>query len=81
MSDVMRLKKRLEEIKADIQSQEGRKAQLLDRLKEEHGCSSVDQASEKLKSMEEELKALEVKLESRVQSFKKKYKDLLDGEE
>ncbi|GEM_PF-4955746 len=81
MSDVMRLKKRLEEIKADIQSQEGRKAQLLDRLKEEHGCSSVDQASEKLKSMEEELKALEAKLESRVQSFKKKYKDLLNGEE
>ncbi len=81
MSDLLKLKKDMEALKAKIQGLEGRKDQLLDRLKEEYGCKTVEEASKKLKELEKEEEALASKLENRLQSFRKRYKDLLENED
>ena len=81
MTDLLKLRRRLEEKKDEVRSLEGRRDQLLDQLKEEHGCSSVEEAESRLTELENEHESLVSKLEDRIQSFRKKYRDLLDDDE
>jgi len=67
------LKDQVGKAKAKASELKGRKSQLIDTLKNEHGCISVNQAEKKDNKMETEIDKLENKKEKAVKELEDEY--------
>ncbi len=73
------LKQQLEKRQREAERQRGVLDALLSRLKEEHGCSSVEEAEKLLARLQREAGELEAKLARELTRFKEKWKGELDA--
>lgn len=83
--DLPKLKRRVDKLRQRADQAKGARDQIMLRLKKEYGCSTIEEAEEKLKEMrEEERKLLKVYLKKK-KAFEEKWadelKDIDDGTE
>ena len=69
---------KLNKKKEHLQMLLGRRDQLIDQLKVQFDCDSIEDAKSKLKKEETKEQKLVLGLERKVQLFNKKYKELLE---
>lgn len=69
ISDFEGLKKKIEDAKTRKAKAEGALEQAMTRLKDEFGCSTIDEAEEKLKQLQTEIDNDEIKLDSMLKSL------------
>jgi len=67
------LKEQVEEAKIKVSELTGQQTALMKQLKEEFGCTTIEQAQKKLETMEKEITVLDKKIEEGVQELKTKY--------
>lgn len=72
-SVLLNMKKELDEKKARVKTLEGRRSALYDQLKNEFGCSSIEEADEKIKSMDVDLNKKKEDLQIGIQNLQQKY--------
>jgi len=72
-SNLLRLKQQIEKAKTTISELSGRKQYLIKQLKDNWGCSSVEEAKEKMAILSNEIEELNLKIESGIQELEEKY--------
>ena len=73
-----KLKKRVDKLQHEKSRADGALAQTMDRLKKEHGCKSLSEASAKLKKMTKEQEKAEREFDSAVGQFDEEWGGILD---
>lgn len=70
---LLRIKKRIEKAKSDKERAEGRKLELMRRLKENFKCSSTHSAHKKLLKINQQIEKLRKELEKGVKNIEENY--------
>lgn len=63
-SELIDLKKRMEDANAKVHELNGKMSAIMERLKTQYGCNSVEEAESKLSSIEENIKSAKDELEA-----------------
>lgn len=71
--DLLELKQDIEKAKTKVNQLEGQRKGLLEQLKEDWGCSSVEEAEKKLSKLEAGAEKLDKKLQKGIQKLEEKY--------
>lgn len=74
-SELLELKEKIEDTKADISKLEGRRDYLQQELRDEHDINSLKEASQKLTDLQEEINGVQEKIEQQIKKLKEKYLD------
>lgn len=77
LDDFEELKRKVERIKTDRDKAEGAYQQMLSRLKEEFGCTSLKSAEQMLRQLEEKERKWAVKFAAEKKAFEEKWKNQL----
>lgn len=72
-----RIKKKADQARADVQRAEGALDQVMKNLKDDFGCSTIEEAEAKLIELEEQEKAAEAAYQTELAAFQEKWGDLL----
>jgi len=72
-SELLRLKKNIEDAKAKATELQGKYKYLQEQLKETWDCGSLEEAEKKLEEMDEEISAMDQNIEKLVNEIKGKY--------
>jgi len=67
------LKRCVETAQQDLNKAEGALTQLMNQLKKEFNCSTIEQAEKKLKELEKKQKQLEIEFNKQIKQFKEKW--------
>jgi len=78
LDTVMELKKNIKKLDREKERAEGRLEQLLKTLKEEFGCSNLEEAEELLEQTKDTTDKLEKKYNTRLETFMDKWGDKLN---
>lgn len=70
---LLKLKKDIEEAKTEVSELKGSRKHLMQQLKEQWGCASIDQAAKKLEKLKEEEQILEKKIAEGIKQLEKIY--------
>ena len=68
-----RKKKRVEDAKTQVAELNGQQTALMNQLKNDWGCKTIEEANTKLKGMESSISLLEKKIERGVKELEEKY--------
>jgi hypothetical protein len=71
--DLLKLKTEVETAKQTVSEKKGHQTALLNQLKTDWGCKSVEEAEKKLKSMNTEIDELDTKIEETIAEIETKY--------
>lgn len=78
--DVLDLKNQIDDAKSKNSELRGQLKQILQTLKKEHGCTSIEDAEEKLKTIEQSIAIQEKKIKRGVRELQEKYNNIMDEE-
>jgi hypothetical protein len=78
LKEYERLQKKTDQLKSEADRARGALQQILDRLRDEHGCRSIEEAKAELKKLETKRKGLERKYEIERKKFDEEWADLLE---
>lgn len=78
LDDVLKLKAKQAKLRSEADQAKGMLASLQKTLKDDWGCSSISQATEKLRKMEAEENRLQESFSRKLGSFTEEWKDVLD---
>jgi len=67
------LKEKIDRSKEKLNELSGRESHLLEQLKEEFNCSTLEEANDELESLESEISDLETKIGDGLQELEEKY--------
>lgn len=76
-TELIALKEKIATAKTDLAELGGRKKTLLKTLKDDYNCSNVQEAEDKVESLQDEIDELDAAIEKGVSKLKKKLKGLL----
>lgn len=77
---LLELKKEIETAKSTLSELKGREGAIKERLKEDFGCNTIEEAYEKQKKMVAEIENLEEKLEQKLDELEQALEELNDEE-
>jgi septal ring factor EnvC (AmiA/AmiB activator) len=69
------LKQEIDEAKEEVGELKGKKKLLLEQLKEQWGCASIDQAAKKMEEFSKQIQKLETSIETGLKELEEKYAD------
>lgn len=72
-TQLLKLKKQVEEAKTEVSELKGHQSALLKQLKEEWGCSDITTAEKKLKSLQKEIEEVNQSIEEGIAELEEKY--------
>lgn len=78
--DVLDLKNQIDEAKSKNSELRGQLKQILQTLKKEHGCDTIEIAEEKLKTIEQGITIQEKKIKRGVRELQEKYDNIMNEE-
>lgn len=70
---LLELKEQIDTAKDEVKELEGRKKYLLQQLKEDWGCKTLDEAEEKLDDLKEEVQTIKDKIDEGTNKLEEKY--------
>lgn len=73
---LLRIKKEIEESKQTASELKGQKDLLNKELKEKYGCSSIEEAEEKIQALEEEAEEIEERMKKELDELEREYQQL-----
>lgn len=73
-SELTQLGKEIDRAKIDVASLEGRRSEIMDRLKKEFKCTSIESAEKELDNLEADLEDLEKEITDDFDALKEKFK-------
>lgn len=79
IKDYLKLKKQVEQAKAQADKAEGALEQLFKTLKKDYGVNNLEGAKKKQKTLEKELNKLQKQFDNAYEEFKEKWGDKLNG--
>ena len=71
--DLLRLQKKVEDSKQTVSELKGQQTALMKQLKDDWNCKSVEEAEEKLKSINSEIDKLTTSIEKGIEELEEKY--------
>jgi predicted nucleic acid-binding Zn-ribbon protein len=71
--ELLDLKQQIDDAKEKNLQLKGQKDALMQQLKDDWGCASIEQAGKKIKSMEKQIADLSVEIETGLQELEEKY--------
>jgi prefoldin subunit 5 len=71
--DLLKLKREIDEAKDSVNQLKGQQTALLKQLKDEFGCSSLEEAEKKIAKMKKELELLTESIENGLEELEEKY--------
>lgn len=71
--ELLKIKEQIEEAKGEVSELQGRKKYLLQELKENWGCKTVDEAFEKIELLKKQVEDIENKIATEVGKLKNEY--------
>lgn len=77
LGKVMRLKEKVEALRSEAERARGALDSVLSRLKDDHGCATIGEAEEKLKTLREKREKGEKALRKATEEFEGRWGDLL----
>ena len=67
------LKKKIEDAKSTVAEYKGQLKSLMEQLKSDYGCSTLEQAEKKLKSLKGQIEDLNAEIEEGIEKLQEKY--------
>jgi polyhydroxyalkanoate synthesis regulator phasin len=77
---LLQLKEKIDRSKTKLNELSGKESHLLEQLKEDYACSTVDEANEKLETLDEEIQDLESKIKTGLEELEQKYEITVENE-
>ena len=71
--DLLNLKKEINDAKAEVAGLNGQLTALMKQLKDDWGCTTLDQADKKIAQMEEEITKVQKQLQEGIAELQEKY--------
>lgn len=71
--ELLDLKKKIDKAKTAVSELKGQQKSLMNQLKTDYGCTTIDQAKKKLSSIEDEITDLQEKIDTGIEEIEKKY--------
>jgi len=71
--DLLKLKARIDRAKTEVAELKGRESYLLKELKEKYSCNNIEEAQEKLSTMEDEISQLQEQYDASITELQEKY--------
>jgi len=75
---LLALKEEIEEAKSEVSKLEGRREQMMDTLKKDWDCETLEEAETKLEKMRKDFETLEEQIQEGLEELDEKYKSLDD---
>jgi len=72
-ADLLKLKQEIDQAKSSVSELKGQQTALLKQLKEEWGCSSIEEAEKKIKKMQKEIETLDASIETGLEELEEQY--------
>jgi predicted nuclease with TOPRIM domain len=69
------LKEKITEAKSNVSELKGHQTALINQLKTDYGCKTVEEAEKKLKTMKSEITSLDEQIEEGVKELEEKYNE------
>jgi predicted transcriptional regulator len=77
---LLQLKEKIDRSKTKLNELAGKENHLLEQLKDEYDCDTVDEANEKLENLDEEIQNLQSKINEGLEELEEKYEISIDDE-
>jgi len=71
--ELLDLKKKIEKAKISVSELKGQQKSLMNQLKTEYGCTTIEQAEKKLASIDKEIAGLDKEINDKIEVISKKY--------
>jgi flagellar biosynthesis chaperone FliJ len=77
--ELLELKEKVDEAKQTVSELTGQKNALMKQLKDDWGCKTIEEAEEKIGTMDRDISLLEKKIEKGIKELEEKYNKEEDG--
>jgi prefoldin subunit 5 len=71
--DLLRKKREIEQAKEELSELKGQEKALMKRLEEEYGITTIEQAEEKLESLQQQVSDLDTLIQEKTEAIEEKY--------
>jgi len=71
--DLLDLKSEIDDAKEKVSELKGQKTVLLNQLKTDYGCKTIEEAEKKLRTMKKEIESLDEQIEDGLKELEEKY--------